>query len=140
MSLPAGMDPSTIPLMANPSGAPADFDNGPSLLNAQLGTGIALIVVGGICVVLRILTNLKISRKLCLDDCKSALLMYLPGAITDKQRQDLCLFAYAGGVGYWALNLCCKYDHFPKPLTILIVSQYHRRVPPDTPGMFASLS
>lgn len=87
MALPPGVDPSKTPLMLNPSGALPDFDNGPSLFNAELGTGISLIAIVGVFLVLRLSTNFKISRKLCLDDW-------------------LCLFAYAGGVGYWALNLC----------------------------------
>ena len=70
MALPPGVDPSKIPLMLNPSGAPPDFDNGPSLLAAELGTGVALISVVGAILVLRIATNFKISRKLCLDDSK----------------------------------------------------------------------
>ena len=54
--------------MLNPSGAPPDFDNGPSLFDAELGIGIGLIAVVGIILVLRIATNSKITRKLCLDD------------------------------------------------------------------------
>lgn len=70
MALPPGVDPSTIPLMLNPSGALPDFKNGPSLLDAELETGVALVVIAGIFLILRIATNLKVTRKLCLDDSK----------------------------------------------------------------------
>ncbi|KAL1595274.1 hypothetical protein SLS60_009964 [Paraconiothyrium brasiliense] len=85
MDLPTGMDLSAIPLMPNPSGAPPDFEGGPSLRNAELVTGIALMAVSGTLLVFRIATNLKIARKLGLDDM-------------------LCIFAYAGGIAYWALT------------------------------------
>lgn len=68
MALPPGMDLSAIPLMPNPSGGPPDFEGGPSLRNAELITGIALMAVSGTLLVFRIATNLKISRKLGLDD------------------------------------------------------------------------
>ncbi|KAF2819133.1 hypothetical protein CC86DRAFT_335890 [Ophiobolus disseminans] len=86
MALPPDMDLSKIPIMANPSGEGPNFANGPSMYPAMLESGIALIVVGGFFLILRLATNLKVARKIGLDDL-------------------LCVFAFAGGAGYWALNL-----------------------------------
>jgi hypothetical protein len=70
MSLPVDMDPTKTPLMLNPSGAPPNFHDPPTLLDAQLGVGITLIVIGATLVTFRVVTNLKVSQKLCLDDSK----------------------------------------------------------------------
>jgi hypothetical protein len=64
------MDLTKVPLAANPSGAPPNFENPPTLIDGALGTGIALIIVGGICLAFRLGTNLKLSKKLRLDDCE----------------------------------------------------------------------
>jgi hypothetical protein len=62
-------DPSTIALAPNPNGDPPDFDGGPTLQPAILGTGIFLITVSLIVVILRLFTGFKNTRKLHLDDC-----------------------------------------------------------------------
>ncbi|KAH9871932.1 hypothetical protein J1614_006190 [Plenodomus biglobosus] len=80
------LDLTKIPLVPNPSGAPPNFDDPPTLIDSAFGTGVALIVVGGIFLSLRMGTNIKLSRNLGLDDF-------------------LCTFAYAGGIAYWVLNL-----------------------------------
>jgi hypothetical protein len=77
--VPVDMDASKIPLMVNPSGGPPNFEDPPSLLDAQLGIGITLIAIGAVLVTFRVVTNLKVSRKLCFDDSKrSPLLMRYP--------------------------------------------------------------
>ncbi|KAH9862060.1 hypothetical protein IAQ61_010262, partial [Plenodomus lingam] len=80
------IDLTKIPLLPNPSDAPPNFDDPPTLTNSDFGTGVALIVVSGILLTLRIGTNRKLSNKCGLDDF-------------------LCIFAYAGGIAYWVLNL-----------------------------------
>ncbi|KAK3385912.1 hypothetical protein B0H63DRAFT_473829 [Podospora didyma] len=66
--LPPGMDLSMIPLAANPSGAPPDFDHGPSLEPVVLGTGITFIIISSLMLMLRFYTGLKKSRRLFADD------------------------------------------------------------------------
>ena len=66
----AAMDPSKIPLAPNPSGAPPNFENPPSLHDTKTGISIALIIIGAVFLAFRLGTNLKLHRKLCLDDCK----------------------------------------------------------------------
>lgn len=68
-SLPSGIDPSTIPIASNPNGDPPNFIDSPSLAPAVLGVGIALIIISGIFVMLRLITNLNNTGKLALDDC-----------------------------------------------------------------------
>ncbi|KXX83138.1 hypothetical protein MMYC01_200360 [Madurella mycetomatis] len=65
---PPGIDPSNIPLAPNPNGDPPNFNSPESLQTTVLATGIAFILVSGICVVLRLYTGLKKSRKLFADD------------------------------------------------------------------------
>lgn len=62
------MDPTKIPLAVNPSGAPPNFVNPPDLYNGQLWTGIVFMVLAGVFVAFRLGTNMKLSRKLGLDD------------------------------------------------------------------------
>ncbi|PSN67345.1 hypothetical protein BS50DRAFT_634725 [Corynespora cassiicola Philippines] len=81
----AAMDPSKIPLAPNPSGAPPNFENPPSLHDTKTGISIALIIIGAVFLAFRLGTNLKLHRKLCLDD-------------------SLCIFAFAGGVCYYAVG------------------------------------
>lgn len=72
MALPPGMDLSKIPLMPNPSGAPPDFLSGPTLYEELLSSGITLLVIGSSFLIFRLATNLKISKRLGLDDCEFA--------------------------------------------------------------------
>lgn len=76
-SLPPGTDLSTIPLAPNPSGAPPNFVDPPSLTPAFLGIGIAFIIVCSILIVLRVFTYLKTLGKVHLDDCGS-MIFFLP--------------------------------------------------------------
>ncbi|RDL41443.1 uncharacterized protein BP5553_01422 [Venustampulla echinocandica] len=62
------LDPSNTPLAANPSGAPPNFANPPSLADSVFWVGLVLGIVTTIFVVLRLATNLKINRKLVLAD------------------------------------------------------------------------
>ncbi|KAF2705365.1 hypothetical protein K504DRAFT_415182 [Pleomassaria siparia CBS 279.74] len=77
-------DLTKIPLAVNPSGAPPNFDNPPTLVDEARATGVALIVLGGLCLAFRLGTNLKLSKTFCLDDY-------------------LCIFAFAGGIALWIL-------------------------------------
>ncbi|KAH3958459.1 hypothetical protein HBH98_076490 [Parastagonospora nodorum] len=79
-------DLTKIPLGVNPSGAPPNFETPPTLVHSALGTGVALVIIGGIFLAFRLGTNLKLSKKLRLDDY-------------------LAVFAFAGGIAYWVLNL-----------------------------------
>lgn len=60
-----------MPLAPNPSGAPPDFFDSPSLLPAVLGVGLTMIITSGVLVTVRIFTNLKHAGKLGFDDCMS---------------------------------------------------------------------
>lgn len=66
-------DLTKIPLGVNPSGAPPNFENPPTLIHSALGTGVALVIVGGIFLAFRLGTNLKLCKKLRLDDCKCSM-------------------------------------------------------------------
>ena len=66
----AQLDPTKIPLAVNPSGAPPNFVDPPILISGAYATGVTMTVVGGICVLFRLGTNLKLSNGLQLDDCK----------------------------------------------------------------------
>lgn len=68
-SLPPGTDLSNVPLAPNPSGAPPNFIDPPSLTPAFLGIGIAFIIVCSILIFLRLFTYLKTLGKVHLDDC-----------------------------------------------------------------------
>ena len=69
-AIPPGTDLSTIPLSANPNGDPPNFLNPPSQGNTVIGVGVPMIFISTICVVIRLSTALKITRKMSLDDCK----------------------------------------------------------------------
>jgi hypothetical protein len=64
------MDLSQIPLAPNPSGAPPNFIDLPTLLDSVIGTGVALIVVASVFLAFRLVTNLKLAKRVCLDDSK----------------------------------------------------------------------
>ena len=48
------MDPNNMALMPNPSGAPPNFVDPPSLNGAVLGVGLSLVIVSTLCVSLRL--------------------------------------------------------------------------------------
>ncbi|KAF2873249.1 hypothetical protein BDV95DRAFT_489991 [Massariosphaeria phaeospora] len=110
----SSVDPSKTPLLPNLSGAKSNFENPPSLLAAQTGTGIALIVVSAVLLAIRLSTNKKLHRKLCLDDW-------------------LCLIAFAGGIGYWAVyNVVSRWGTarhaWDVPVTTMTVSMIQMQV------------
>lgn len=70
-ALPPGTDLSKVPLAANPSGAPPNFTNPPSLGDAVEGVGISLIAISGVFILFRLYTNSKPPRSLGVDDGKS---------------------------------------------------------------------
>lgn len=70
-AIPPGTDLSKIPMKANPSGAPPNFDHGPNLINAVQGVGISLAVVTTILLVIRLWIYLKLNRRPLLDDGKA---------------------------------------------------------------------
>ncbi|OCL06346.1 hypothetical protein AOQ84DRAFT_321579 [Glonium stellatum] len=76
-SIPPGTDLSKIPLAANPSGAPPNFINPPSLAPAVQGVGIALGIVSICLVVVRVRAHSKLNRGVGVDDlcCVLALLL-----------------------------------------------------------------
>ncbi|TVY40097.1 hypothetical protein LSUB1_G003673 [Lachnellula subtilissima] len=82
-ALPPGTDLSTIALAPNPSGAPPNFVDPPSLANAVTGVGITLIIISGIFVILRVIANTKHPRRLGVDDC-----MYTFGAFHARCHKD----------------------------------------------------
>ncbi|KAF2034875.1 hypothetical protein EK21DRAFT_55295 [Setomelanomma holmii] len=106
-------DLTKIPLAVNPSGAPPNFENPPTLSDSAYGTSISLILVGGICLAFRLGTNLKLSKSLRLDDY-------------------LCIFAFTGGVAYWILNLLNSEDGLARhtwdiPMSTFTISVMQRQ-------------
>lgn len=92
--------------MSKPSGALPGFLRGPLLHDEILKTGIAMIVIGSIFVILRLVTNAMVIRRLGLDDCTipawfTVRFMY---KFTNDTRV-LCVIAFFGGCIYWSLNL-----------------------------------
>lgn len=72
-NLPPGVDLMTTPMAPNPSGAPPNFVNPPSLATTTLGVGVSLIVVSGFMLAVRLFANWKHSKKFHLDDGQSTL-------------------------------------------------------------------
>ena len=105
----SSVDPTKTPLLANHSGAPPDFTNGPSLLHAQLGMGIALVKFGSLSMIFRLGTNLKVSRKLGLDDCKWVRAIYV--CILSPINGQPLLSTIADEVSQRALCLCISRRH-----------------------------
>lgn len=98
--IPPGIDLSTVPLATNPNGAPPNFVNAPSLYPAMLGTGISLMVLSGMAVILRVITNLRVSKRLEMDDSE------LRSLRETKMRSNqsaivLCIVAQVTGMAYW---------------------------------------
>jgi hypothetical protein len=65
----AQMDPSTVPLAVNPSGAPPNFVDPPSLAGTVFAVGLTLSLVSTFFVSLRLYTNWINARRLVLADC-----------------------------------------------------------------------
>jgi hypothetical protein len=70
MDMPPGIDISSYPLVPNPSGAPPNYVNPPTLEPVFLGTGITLLVLSGIFLVVRMIANIKHVGRLWFDDCE----------------------------------------------------------------------
>lgn len=68
-AIPPGADLSKIPLAANPNGDPPNFVNPPSQEATVLEVGLILATISTTIVVLRLVTNMRVVRKLGLDDC-----------------------------------------------------------------------
>lgn len=71
LAIPPGTDLSKVPLAPNPSGAPPNFVDPPSLANISYGLVSAMLVLSSVLVILRVLSGLKKDRWLKVDDCKS---------------------------------------------------------------------
>lgn len=72
-SLLPKVDPSKTSFAANPNGDPPNFLDPPSLALDIFTVGLSLIVISGLLVILRLITNAKIVGKWGLDDC-----MFIP--------------------------------------------------------------
>ncbi|ESZ95416.1 hypothetical protein SBOR_4211 [Sclerotinia borealis F-4128] len=68
LQIPPGTDLTKVPLAVNPSGAPPNFVNPPSLIGTVQGVGIFLAVVAFSMVCLRLRINVKHDHKLTIDD------------------------------------------------------------------------
>ncbi|PSN65481.1 hypothetical protein BS50DRAFT_575474 [Corynespora cassiicola Philippines] len=66
--IPPGTDLSQVPMGPNPSGAPPDFEHGPSLIGGVQGVGISLAVVTTAFLITRLRVYVKLNRGLVLDD------------------------------------------------------------------------
>jgi hypothetical protein len=105
MALPPNMDLSKIPIAANPSGEPPNFEGGPSMYHGMLDSGIALIVVGGLFLIVRLATNLKVARKVGLDDREFSS-CFVPQGCANKGRSALrlCICWRSGLLGSQSLQ------------------------------------
>ena len=63
-------DIAKMPLGMNPTGAPPNYVNPPSLEGVFVGEGIALITTSTILLAIRLTANYKHLGKLWFDDCK----------------------------------------------------------------------
>ena len=70
LEIPPGMDLTKVPLAANPSGAPPNFDNPPSLAAVTYGMTCTMMVLAFGLVGLRVLAVFKKERRLKIDDCE----------------------------------------------------------------------
>lgn len=66
--IPSGTDLSKVPMRANPSGAPPDFEHGPNLIRAVQGVGVSLAVVTTVFLATRLRIYTRLNRGLVLDD------------------------------------------------------------------------
>lgn len=92
--------------MSKPSSALPGFLRGPLLHDEILKTGIAMIVIGGIFVILRLAINAMVIRRLGLDD--RTMPAWFTVRFMYKFTNDtpvLCVIAFFGGCIYWSLNL-----------------------------------
>lgn len=67
-ALPPGIDPSQVPLAKNPSGAPPNFVDPPSLLIAVQSVGIILAAISLMLVISRFILGHRLKRPFGLDD------------------------------------------------------------------------
>lgn len=68
-AIPPGADLSKIPLALNPTGEPPNFVDPPSQGATAFAVGLTLATISLFFVMLRLATNLRVVRKLALDDC-----------------------------------------------------------------------
>lgn len=127
-AVPSVNDLSKIPLMPNPHGEPPNFVDPPSLHPTSLSVGLTLMALSGIMLTVRLAVNLKLWKKLYMDDCMYALIIALTKpelgyfqwlcahtkhwshqctitifVLACSRLADLCIFAQLGGITYWIL-------------------------------------
>jgi hypothetical protein len=68
MLLPSKADVTGIPIIPNIHNASSSIPNGRSLYNEIYISGIAMIIIGGFLLILRLVTNAKVTGRMCLDD------------------------------------------------------------------------
>lgn len=85
-ALPPGTDISKVPLAPNPNGDPPNFVNPPTKAAVAIAVGLPLAIISVCFVSLRLITNIKIARKLGLDDCtwKFQRLRFSPVPMADR--------------------------------------------------------
>jgi hypothetical protein len=96
----AEMDLSTIPLATNPSGAPPNFTNPPSMAGTVFAVGLALSLISTVFVSLRLYTNWTNAKRLVLADCTFVRTIY---RVQLTLFPDLCTFALIFLISYYAL-------------------------------------
>lgn len=67
-TIPPGTDLTKIPMAANPSGAPPNFDHGESLAGAVKGVGVTMAVITFFLLAIRLRVYMQANRKLNWDD------------------------------------------------------------------------
>ncbi|CAO2656025.1 Nn.00g048280.m01.CDS01 [Neocucurbitaria sp. VM-36] len=85
------MDPSKDALAINPSGAPPNFVDPPSLQGTILGSGITLMIISAALLSLRLYANLRHTGRLGVDDV-------------------LCLIGWTTAVALWAITYSMAAD------------------------------
>jgi hypothetical protein len=74
MELPPNVDPSKTRLLPDPDGSEPDLIHPPSLRGATWSVLTILLVLMYTIAILRLGTNLKLYKKLALDDCESVII------------------------------------------------------------------
>jgi hypothetical protein len=103
--LPPGVDPSQVPLAANPSGAPPNFVDPPSLIVAVQVVGIVLAVISLILVTSRLVLGYRLKRPFGLDDGRQ-LLEHFTLVFANMLNQPLLFW-------HGFSRLCTQVSHVP---------------------------
>lgn len=109
LAIPPGVDLTKVPLAANPSGAPPNFVDSPSLAAVTYGMTCTMMVLAYSLVALRCVSVFKKERRLKIDDCELRIL----GLGENEQKLmstfvDCCILALGLTSAYGILIMLSK--------------------------------